>query len=122
MKFELLADIACVDNLNLNKPKRFSLYYIFSSLKGSNFIIQVDLDESESIASEQLTNYFIYRYFTTNEHSPTTWLSFAILSTQIILALSLVNKIDLCEIARMYSGEIEYDTENIERILENLYD
>lgn len=51
MKFELLSDIACVDNLNLNKPKRFSLYYIFSSLKGSNFIIQVDLDESESIAS-----------------------------------------------------------------------
>ena len=40
MKYEILADIACVDNLNLNNPKRFSLYYIFSSLKGSNFIIQ----------------------------------------------------------------------------------
>ena len=51
MKYEILADIACVDNLNLNNPKRFSLYYIFSSLKGSNFIIQVDLDENGSIAS-----------------------------------------------------------------------
>lgn len=51
MKFELLADIACVDNLNLNKPKRFSLYYIFSSLNGKNFIIQTDLDEGQSLQS-----------------------------------------------------------------------
>lgn len=51
MKFELLADIACVDNLNLNKSKRFSLYYIFSSLNGKNFIIQTDLDEGQSLQS-----------------------------------------------------------------------
>ena len=25
MEYEILADIACVDNLNLNRPKRFSL-------------------------------------------------------------------------------------------------
>ncbi len=51
LKFEILADIACVDNLHLNKPKRFSLYYIFRRTDAQNLCIYLELGIEESVQS-----------------------------------------------------------------------
>lgn len=36
--FEILADIVCVDNLYIDKEKRFSLYYIFRKISSEKFM------------------------------------------------------------------------------------
>lgn len=46
LKFEILLDIIGVDNLNLNKIKRFSVYYIFRRLDAKKLCIWVDTDDS----------------------------------------------------------------------------
>ncbi|PPB68642.1 NADH dehydrogenase subunit D [Campylobacter hyointestinalis subsp. hyointestinalis] len=46
LKFEILLDIVGVDNLNLNKTKRFSVYYIFRRLDAKKLCIWVDTDDS----------------------------------------------------------------------------
>ncbi|RAZ52631.1 NADH-quinone oxidoreductase subunit D [Campylobacter hyointestinalis] len=46
LKFEILLDIVGVDNLNLNKTKRFSVYYIFRRLDTKKLCIWVDTDDS----------------------------------------------------------------------------
>lgn len=51
LNFEILADIVGVDNLYLNKDKRFSVYYIFRKLNAKLFCIYCDLNEDESLAS-----------------------------------------------------------------------
>lgn len=51
LSFEILADIVGVDNLYLNKDKRFSVYYIFRKLNAELFCIYCNLNEDESLVS-----------------------------------------------------------------------
>ncbi len=81
-------------------------------------------DEGLSIPLEQLTVYFLYRHFSAAE----TWeqaqalLMFAVLSTQIVMALLSLRgeQEDIAEYARMYSSEIEYSDENVWRLCNEL--
>ncbi|MPB59265.1 NADH-quinone oxidoreductase subunit D [Campylobacter fetus] len=49
--FEILADIVCVDNLYIDKEKRFSLYYIFRKISSENLCIYIDIDINQSVKS-----------------------------------------------------------------------
>ncbi len=68
---------------------------------------------------EQLLVYFIYRHLADGMYDGRLKerIAFAILSTNIIRAICSVCGDDVCEIARMYSSEIEYSEENVEAIL-----
>lgn len=49
--FELLLDICGMDNLNLNREKRFSVYYLFRNINGAFKGFWVEVDESDEIDS-----------------------------------------------------------------------
>ncbi|ANV97936.1 NADH-quinone oxidoreductase subunit C [Helicobacter enhydrae] len=49
--FEILADIACVDNLHLDTSKRFSLYYVFRKTDGREVCVYLELDLDERVTS-----------------------------------------------------------------------
>ncbi len=70
-------------------------------------------------ASEQLLFYFIYRHLADGLYDGMLRerIAFAVLSVHIIRSLCSVCGDDVCEIARMYSSEIEYSEENIEALL-----
>lgn len=89
-----------------------------------------ELDGETDAAYENLICYFLYRYMTTDA---TLWLdarrtrtAFAIFSTVIIHAIHRATggkDLDsLCEIARMFSSEIEYSEENLERLMGEVED
>ena len=66
----------------------------------------------------RLTEYFIYRHFAAapDEYEAALRLQFAFLSTQLVCALDkLFND---CESLRLYSSEIEYSDENVDKILD----
>ncbi len=79
-----------------------------------------------SIAAEQLIIYFLYRYTTkaVYENMTVEWIAFAILSCYMIFIIAAANGAknidDICNIARMYSAEIEYSDENIDMIFNKL--
>lgn len=77
-------------------------------------------NEKTKISFEQLTIYFIYRHFSSvpSISEAKKFLCFAILSTKIIMALYALDSSEdsLLDFARMYSAEIEYSDENIEKI------
>lgn len=77
-------------------------------------------------AFEQLACYFVYRYFSVarDAHELAAFAAFCALSCNIIRALfersEHLAAERLWDICRMYSSEIEYSTENVERLLEIL--
>ena len=89
-----------------------------------------ELDGETSVAYENLICYFIYRYMTTDaEYWPDakrTRTAFAVLCTLIIHAIHRAAEgkdLDsLCETARMFSSEIEYSEENLERLMGEVED
>lgn len=89
-----------------------------------------ELDSETSVAYENLICYFLYRYMTTDaEYWPDakrTRTAFAVLCTIIIHAIHRATggkDLDsLCETARMFSSEIEYSEENLERLMSEVED
>ena len=89
-----------------------------------------ELDGETSIAYEQIFCYFVYRYMTAEDDGRPALLqvrtAFAILSTVLIHALvRATGRTDadtLAEIAWLYSSEIEYSEENLERFWDELQD
>ena len=89
-----------------------------------------ELDGETSVAYENLICYFLYRYMTADaadwadaERART---AFAILCTAVIHAVHRAtggtDMDSLCEIARMFSSEIEYSEENLERLMGEVED
>ena len=89
-----------------------------------------ELEGEESVAYEQLVIYFLYRYLTAEDDGRPALLqirtAFAILSASLIhglvRAMGGPHLKDLYEIARMFSSEIEYSEENMERFLDEIED
>ncbi|MBQ7909879.1 MAG: flagellin lysine-N-methylase [Clostridia bacterium] len=89
-----------------------------------------ELNGEASVAYENLICYFLYRYMTTDaEYWPNakrTRTAFAVLCALIIHAIHRATggkDLDsLCETARMFSCEIEYSEENLERLMEAVGD
>ncbi len=74
-----------------------------------------DAPETE-LPAEQLLVYFLYRHLPAalQDGDADSKIAFAVLSTRMILWLHAATGIQLTELARMYSGEIEYSDENLE--------
>ena len=72
---------------------------------------------------EQLLAYFLYRHFLTawEDGDVGSKARFAVLSVRLLRCLKgLYPEILLAELARMYSAEVEYSTENLDMIFEEL--
>ena len=85
-----------------------------------------ELDGETSTAYEQLLVYFLYRYLTAEDDGRPALLqvrvAFAVLATLLIHAMVRATALPLTEIARMFSSEIEYSEENLERFLDWIED
>ncbi|MBR4991848.1 MAG: flagellin lysine-N-methylase [Clostridia bacterium] len=72
---------------------------------------------------EQLLHYFLYRHFLTayEDGDVGSKAGFAVLSVRLLRCLKgLYPEIELAELARMYSAEVEYSTENLDILFEEL--
>lgn len=84
-----------------------------------------ELDGETDVAYENLIGYFLYRYMTTDTafwpDAMRTRTAFAVMCTVIIHAIHrAVGGKDLdsiCEVARMFSSEVEYSEENLEILM-----
>ena len=89
-----------------------------------------ELEGETAVAYENLICYFLYRYMTADAiyrpDAGRTRTAFAILCTAIIHAIHRAtggeDSDSLCEIARMFSSEIEYSEENLERLMGEVED
>ncbi len=83
-----------------------------------------ELQDETAPAYEHLLAYFLYRYMTSrltlDYGTPALPLAFAIASTALIHATVRAIGIDVCEIARMYSSEIEYSEDNRDALWDEL--
>lgn len=71
------------------------------------------LPQPEGIRYERLAEYFVYRHF--DEACPQS-LSFAFLSVRLLFALEKVCPQPMSELVRLYSSEIEYSDENVQKV------
>lgn len=84
------------------------------------------LMDTYSVAAEQLIVYFLYRHTPKAELEllQDEWILFSVLSCCIIFNICEYNGITdldgICDIARMYSSEIEYSDENTDMIFDKL--
>ena len=72
---------------------------------------------------EQLLSYFLYRHFLTayEDGDVGSKAGFAVLSVRLLRCLKgLYPQIELAELARMYSAEVEYSTENLDVLFSEL--
>ena len=72
---------------------------------------------------EQLLVYFLYRHFLTawEDGDVGSKAGFAVLSVRLLRCLKgLYPQLELAELARMYSAEVEYSTENLDILFEEL--
>ncbi len=85
-----------------------------------------ELIGESSVAYEQLTVYFLYRYLTAEDDGRSALLqarvAFAVMSTTLIHAIVKATALPVAEAARMFSSEIEYSEENLEQFLNLLED
>ena len=89
-----------------------------------------ELDREDDVAYENLICYFLYRYMTADAtlwpDARRTRTAFAVLCTVIIHAIHRAtggrDRDSLCEVARMFSSEIEYSEENLERLMDEVED
>ena len=89
-----------------------------------------ELDGDASTPCEHLLMYFLYRYLANQDErvafglSPTTLIrtrtAFAVLATVLIRAVAQTSNLPLAEAARLFSSEIEYSEENLERFMDYL--
>jgi hypothetical protein len=83
---------------------------------------------ADPIAAEQLTVYFLYRYLANEDERVAFGLSasvlirarvaFAVAAATLIHAVANAAHLPLAEAARLFSAEIEYSEENVERFME----
>jgi lysine-N-methylase len=83
---------------------------------------------ADPIAAEQLTVYFLYRYLANEDERVAFGLSasvlirarvaFAVAASTLIHAVADAASLPLAEAARLFSAEIEYSEENVERFME----
>ena len=101
-------------------PARRGLFEALATLEGSP---DRELAEEYGLPYENLLGYFIYRYAAAEGRSLGEWhlstrIGFAVLSTILIHAMARgtgQTRMDgLCEIARVYSSEMEYSEENLD--------
>lgn len=86
----------------------------FSSLSDEKTLTDIEV--------EQLLNYFIYRYVANSidDAEIRAYLAFALLSISVISALAkIMPKPEAC---RLYSSEIEYNEDNVEKIIDKIYE
>ena len=72
---------------------------------------------------EQLLVYFLYRHFLTawEDGDVGSKAGFAVLSVRLLRCLKgLFPQVELAELARMYSAEVEYSTENLDILFDEL--
>ena len=75
--------------------------------------LNATLPQPVGMRYERLAEYFVYRHF--DEALPQT-LSFAFLSVRLLCALENLCPQELSELVRLYSSEIEYSDENVEKV------
>ena len=101
-------------------PDRRSLFKALSTLGDSP---DDELTKEHGIPYEKLLCYFLYRYMATVGRSLEEWdcctrIGFAVLSTILVHAMArATGQTDLpglCELARVYSSEMEYSEENLD--------
>ena len=101
-------------------PARRTLFEALATLPESP---DGELIEEYSLPYENLLCYFLYRYTAAEGRSLADWsiptrIGFAVLSTILVHAMARVNQMTdlegLCEIARVYSSEVEYSEENLD--------
>lgn len=83
----------------------------------------VSVPAGRDIQWEQLLVYFLYRHFLTayEDGDVGSKAGFAVLSVRLLQTLSaLYPQMELSELARMYSAEVEYSTENLDILYEEL--
>lgn len=116
-------------------PQNVDWYAVFNSLEKmdkswdeyllriKNGINSPATDNSLDTAYEQLLVYLIFRHFTDCQYDdrPKERVLFAVLIYKVIKTMNVSNTTkELLEIARIYSGEIEYSDQNIEILLASL--
>lgn len=81
-------------------------------------------DPTEETAWEQLLVYFVYRHLPAAllDGDVGSKLKFAVLSVTMLQWLQAATGAPLAELARMYSGEIEYSDENLDILFDELYE
>lgn len=128
-----------IDNLltyiGAQLPQNVDWYTVFNSLEKmdkswdeyllriKNGINSPANDNSLDTAYEQLLVYLIFRHFTDCQYDdrPKERVLFAVLIYKVIKTMNVSNTTkELLEIARIYSGEIEYSDQNIEILLASL--
>jgi len=77
----------------------------------------------DEIAKEQLLVYFLYRYLSAGflQGDLAGYAAFAVLSAQMICRLCAAPE-ELAETARLYSAEIEYSDENVQTLIDVIYE
>lgn len=128
-----------VDNLlaviDAQLPKNVDWYAVFTGLEKMDkswdeYLLRIKnginspvADNSLDTAYEQLLVYLIFRHFTDCQYDdrPKERVLFAVLIYKVIKTMNVSNTTkELLEIARIYSGEIEYSDQNIEILLASL--
>ena len=100
----------------------FSSLEYMSPLSKTAFSSLSDEKTLTDIEVEQLLNYFIYRYVANSidDAEIRAYLAFALLSISVISALAkIMPKPEAC---RLYSSEIEYNEDNVEKIIDKIYE
>lgn len=75
--------------------------------------LNAPLPQPVGMRYERLAEYFVYRHF--DAERPQT-ISFAFLSIRLLCALEKLCPQELPELVRLYSSEIEYSDENVEKV------
>lgn len=98
-------------SLEYMSPKSLPL---FSSVTDEKILTEIEY--------EQILNYFVCRYLANSidETEIRAYLTFALLSTNFISALA--KNMPKAEACRLYSSEIEYNEENVEKLLDRIYE
>jgi lysine-N-methylase len=85
-----------------------------------------ELNGETAVAYEQLLVYFLYRYLTAEDDGRPALLqvrvAFAVMATMLIHAVARASVIPVTEAARLFSSEVEYSEENLERFMDLLED
>ncbi|MBQ2960180.1 MAG: flagellin lysine-N-methylase [Oscillospiraceae bacterium] len=123
-RMEKALDIFGMEPLDLDVEAIKELYLGLERLdedwtKKLNTLAPVELEPALSkMRYLRLAEYFIYRHFASapDEYEAALRLQFAFLSTRLICAMDMLT--DDNEATRLYSSEIEYSDENVDKILD----
>ena len=108
--FDFLIELECLDS-DWRELLRAS-----NTRAGDSFL---PIRESDSAQAERLLSYFIYRHLTeaTDEEDFRARVGFACLCTELVFNIYYAVGGELVSVARRFSAEIEYSTDNTEEII-----